>query len=134
MRRWKGKGGESVNIKKMGNIKKNYRKIKRNRIMIWALMWLNRSVATINATFQLLDIYRLLRWLAQNFLLRKIARNFKHMFGWQYIFYEQDLGTVLRCCLLSLNFKILPCEFFLTERKCIFLRGESKEQYLRCYT
>ena len=45
----------------MGNIKKNYRKIKRNRIMIWALMWLNRSVATINATLQLLDIYRLLR-------------------------------------------------------------------------
>ena len=43
----------------MGNIKKNYRKIKRNKIMTWALMWLNRSVATINATLQLLDIYRL---------------------------------------------------------------------------
>ena len=26
--------------------------------MTWALMWLNRSVATINATLQLLDIYR----------------------------------------------------------------------------
>ena len=43
----------------MGNIKKNYRKIKRNKIMTWALIWLNRSVATINATLQLLDIYRL---------------------------------------------------------------------------
>ena len=41
----------------MGNIKKNYRKIKRNRIIMWTLMWLNRSIATINTTFQLLDIY-----------------------------------------------------------------------------
>ena len=28
-------------------------------IMTWSLMWLNRSVATLNATLQLLDIYRL---------------------------------------------------------------------------
>ena len=26
--------------------------------MTWRMRWLNRSVATINATFQLLDIYR----------------------------------------------------------------------------
>ena len=38
--------------------KKNYRKLERNRIMTWTLMWLNWSVAIINATLQLLDIYR----------------------------------------------------------------------------
>ena len=26
--------------------------------MIWLLMWLNESIATINITFQFLDIYR----------------------------------------------------------------------------
>ena len=28
-------------------------------VMTWQLMWLNLSVATLNATFQLLVIYRL---------------------------------------------------------------------------
>ena len=27
-------------------------------VMTWRMRWLNRSVATINATLQLLDIYR----------------------------------------------------------------------------
>ena len=38
--------------------KKNYRKLERNRIITWTRMWLNWSVAIINATLQLLDIYR----------------------------------------------------------------------------
>ena len=29
----------------------------RNKWITWPLMWLNRSVVTINATLQLLDIY-----------------------------------------------------------------------------
>ena len=28
---------------------------------MWSLMWLNRSLVTINATLQLLDIYRLVQ-------------------------------------------------------------------------
>ena len=31
-------------------------KLERIKIMTWMLMWLDRSVVTINATFQLLDI------------------------------------------------------------------------------
>ena len=30
-----------------------------NRCMMWLLIWLNRSVVTINIILQLLDIYRL---------------------------------------------------------------------------
>ena len=30
-------------------------------IMTWSLMWLNRSVATLNATLQLLDIYKFVK-------------------------------------------------------------------------
>ena len=44
----------------------------------------------------------------------------KHVSGWQYIFYEQDLGTIFRCYSLSSPFKILSCGFFLKGRKCIF--------------
>ena len=47
-------------------LQNNYRKIGKKMIMRWTLMWLNWSVATINATFQLLDIYRFTR---SNFLL-----------------------------------------------------------------
>ena len=36
--------------------KKNYRKLERNRITTWTLMWLNWSVGIINTTLQLLDI------------------------------------------------------------------------------
>ena len=28
-----------------------------NKWMMWPLMWLNKSLATINTTFQILDIY-----------------------------------------------------------------------------
>ena len=53
------KVGENVNILKISECKKNYiRKLERKRIMTWTLIWLNWSVATINATFQLLDIYK----------------------------------------------------------------------------
>ena len=38
--------------------KKIIGKLKRKMIMTWILMWLNWSVATINATFQLLNIYK----------------------------------------------------------------------------
>ena len=36
-----------------------------NVAMTWKMRWLNRNIATINATFQLLDIYRLLRLFAE---------------------------------------------------------------------
>ena len=39
-------------------LKKIIGKLERKKIMTWALIWLNWSVATINATLQLLDIYR----------------------------------------------------------------------------
>ena len=39
-------------------LKKIIGKFKRKNIMTWALIWLNWSVATINTTLQLLDIYR----------------------------------------------------------------------------
>ena len=45
--------------------KKIIGKLERKTIMTWMLMWLNWSIATINATFQLLDIYRLLRLFAE---------------------------------------------------------------------
>ena len=41
-----------VNIVKKLNLKKNEKKL-----MIWRMRWLNKSVAIINATLQLLDIY-----------------------------------------------------------------------------
>ena len=34
-----------------------------NVAMTWKMRWLNRSIATINATFQLLNIYRFLAFL-----------------------------------------------------------------------
>ena len=37
--------------------KKIIGKLERKMIMTWMLIWLNWSVATINVTFQLLDIY-----------------------------------------------------------------------------
>ena len=37
--------------------KKKKKKRKLVRSMMWPLMWLNKSVATINATLQFLDIY-----------------------------------------------------------------------------
>ena len=43
-------------------IKKNYKKMERKKIMTWMLTWmltwLNVSAAALNATFQLLVIYR----------------------------------------------------------------------------
>ena len=42
----------------MSNVKKIIGKLKIKKIMTWTLMLLNRSVATINATLQFLDIYR----------------------------------------------------------------------------
>ena len=32
-------------------------KLERKKIMTWTLMWFNQSVATINITLQLLEIY-----------------------------------------------------------------------------
>ena len=48
---FKKKGSKKKKIKK--------RKKKKNKKMTWTMMWLNRSVATLIATLQLLDIYRL---------------------------------------------------------------------------
>ena len=31
---------------------------KKRKIMMWTLIWLNKSIVIINATLQLLDIYR----------------------------------------------------------------------------
>ena len=42
----------------MSNVNKIIGKLKIKKIMTWTLMWFNWSVATINATFQLLDMYR----------------------------------------------------------------------------
>ena len=53
------KGWISVNVKLKKNIKNNYKKMERKEIMMWMLMWLNVSVVVLNATFQLLVIYRL---------------------------------------------------------------------------
>ena len=39
-------------------IKKNYKKMERKKIMMWTLTWFNVSAAALNATFQLLVIYR----------------------------------------------------------------------------
>ena len=50
------------NLKKGKENNKIKRKIKKNKEMTWMMMWLNRSVATLIATLQLLDIYRLDRW------------------------------------------------------------------------
>ena len=50
------KGWRSVNVKlKKKTIKNNYKKMERKKIMTW----LNVSAAALNATFQLLVIYRL---------------------------------------------------------------------------
>ena len=61
--RWKGKGmrkvGESAIIKKKEMLKKIIGKLERKIIMRWMLMWLNVSTVILNATFQLLVIYRL---------------------------------------------------------------------------
>ena len=60
--RWKGKGmrkaGESAIIKKKEMLKKIIGKLERKIIMTWMLMWLNVSTVILNATFQLLVIYR----------------------------------------------------------------------------
>ena len=40
------------------NIKNNYKKMERKKIMTWMLTWLNVNAAALNATFQLLVIYR----------------------------------------------------------------------------
>ena len=53
------KGWISVNVKLKKNIKNNYKKMERKEIMMWMLTWLNVSAAVLNATFQLLVIYRL---------------------------------------------------------------------------
>ena len=39
-------------------IRKLGKKKRKEKIMMWTLIWLNKSVAIINATLQLLDIYR----------------------------------------------------------------------------
>ena len=55
------KGWRNVNVKlKKIYIKNNYKKMERKKIMTWTLTWLNVSTAALNATFQLLVIYRLL--------------------------------------------------------------------------
>ena len=43
---------------KLNLTKRKREKRKEKRSMTWLLTWLNRSVATINATFQLLVIYK----------------------------------------------------------------------------
>ena len=58
---WEGERLEKCKceIKKYIYIKNNYKKMERKKIMTWTLTWLNVSVAALNATFQLLVIYRL---------------------------------------------------------------------------
>ena len=49
---------------------------------MWPLMWLNRNVVTINATLQLLDIYRLV----QNFgIHERDKRIIKKLIGSQFV-------------------------------------------------
>ena len=49
---WEGKRLEKCRCEiKKKNIKNNYKKIERKKIMTWTLTWLNMSVATLNATF-----------------------------------------------------------------------------------
>ena len=49
---------------------------------MWPLMWLNRNVVTINATLQLLDIYRLV----QNFgIHERDKRIIKKLIGSQLV-------------------------------------------------
>ena len=50
-------GQKIVNIKKK-NVKNNFRKIGKKKIMMQMLIWFNWSITIINATLQLLDIYR----------------------------------------------------------------------------
>ena len=45
-------------LKKESKIRKKKGKKKTNKVMTWMITWLNRSVATLIATFQLLDIHR----------------------------------------------------------------------------
>ena len=52
------KGWRSVNVKLKINIKNNYKKMERKKIMMWTLTCLDVSAAILNATFQLLVIYR----------------------------------------------------------------------------
>ena len=62
MRRYeREKGWRSINVKLKNiyiYIKNNYKKMERKKIMTWTLTWLNVSAAALNATFQLLVIYR----------------------------------------------------------------------------
>ena len=53
------KGWRSVNVKLKKNIKNNYKKMERKKIITWMLTWLNVSAVALNAAFQLLVIYRL---------------------------------------------------------------------------
>ena len=48
------KGWRSVNVKVKKNIKNNYKKMERKKIMTWTLTWLNVSAAILNARFQFL--------------------------------------------------------------------------------
>ena len=54
------KGWKSVNIKNNKCYKKLYEnwEKRKEKVMMWTLIWLNKSVAIINAMLQLLDIYR----------------------------------------------------------------------------
>ena len=49
---------EKCKCKIKKNIKENYKKMERKKIMTWMLTWLSVSAAALNATFQLLVIYR----------------------------------------------------------------------------
>ena len=47
-----------LNLEKLFLYCKTNSRKKKKRVMTWLLMWLNLSVATLNATLQLLVIYR----------------------------------------------------------------------------
>ena len=49
---------EKCKCKIKKNIKNSYKKMERKKIMMWTLTWFNVSAAALNATFQLLVIYR----------------------------------------------------------------------------
>ena len=53
--------------------------MERKKIMMWMLMWLNVSAAVLNATFQLLVIYRLEK------KKKKSGRSINPMFRWRNI-------------------------------------------------
>ena len=54
------------------------------------------------------------------FVLKIFKKKCVHPFHKIIFSIGKDLDTIFRYCFLDSPLKILPCEFFLMERKCIF--------------